>query len=186
MIELKTKRLKLRQWQESDFPLFANINADLEVMAHFPSTMSQTQSNEMAKRIQALISERGWGFWAIEKKKTHEFIGFVGLHEPIMELPFSPCVEIGWRLAKEHWGKGYASEAAKEALKFAFGPLSLAKVYSFTSTSNLKSRAVMERLKMVNTRQNFEHPQIPPGNLLREHVLYEITRERWNRMTRPT
>jgi RimJ/RimL family protein N-acetyltransferase len=179
IIELETERLKLRQWKESDYPSFAKMNADAEVMKYYPSLMNQTESDEMAHNIQGFISERGWGFWAVEEKINKHFIGFVGLHERIEALPFCPCVEIGWRLATEYWGKGYATEAAKAALHFAFGSLALSEVYSFTSLHNLRSRAVMERLNMVNTHQNFEHPKVPVGNPLREHVLYRLTREQW-------
>lgn len=183
VIELETERLNLRQWKDSDYPKFADMNSSPEVMAYYPRTMSKPESDALAYKIQTLISNRGWGFWAVEEKKSNNFIGFVGLHEPTPDLPFSPCVEIGWRLAKDYWGKGYATEAAKAALNFAFGPLNLAKVYSFTSVRNLRSRAVMERLNMINTHRNFEHPKIPPGDPLREHVLYELTRERWRKIT---
>jgi ribosomal-protein-alanine N-acetyltransferase len=134
----------------------------------------------MADKIKSLISKRGWGFWAVEVKNNMQFIGFVGLHEPSRELPFSPCVEIGWRLSKEFWGKGYATEAAKEALKIAFNHLTIMKIYSFTSQSNARSRAVMERLNMVNTNRDFAHPDVPVGSPLRQHVLYELTKEQWN------
>jgi len=180
-IELETHRLKLRQWRKSDFPAFALINGDPVVMEYFPSTLSETESNAMALKIQSLISERGWGFWAVEDKVSKKFIGFVGLHVPLAKLPFSPCVEIGWRLASKFWGKGYATEAASAALNVAFGRLNLVKVYSFAPKGNAKSRAVMERLHMVNTHQNFEHPSIPAGHRLREHVLYELTKTRWER-----
>ncbi len=104
-------------------------------------------------------------------------MGFVGLHEPAYELPITPCVEIGWRLAKEYWGKGYATEAGKASLEIAFKILNLQEVYSFASVSNRQSWAVMERLKMKNTNKNFEHPIIPQNNPLREHVLYKITKQ---------
>lgn len=177
--ELETKRLKLRQWKESDYPIFSEMTSDRDVMRFYPSLMSKSESDEMANKIRGLISEKGWGFWAVEEKENKKFIGFVGLHEPAPELPFSPCVEIGWRLRKESWGKGFATEASKEALKFAFRVLGLSRVYSFASVDNQKSRAVMERLNMENTNQNFEHPSMPVGSPLREHVLYKINRERW-------
>ena len=183
VIELETERLKLRQWKDSDFPIFAEINSDPVVMEYYPSIMNKTESYEMASNLKSLISKRGWGFWAVEETIKKQFIGFVGLHEPIQELPFSPCVEIGWRLSKEFWGKGYATEAAKAAMKIAFQHLNLLKIYSFTSVANLRSRAVMERLNMVNTNQNFEHPKVPVGNPLREHVLYELTKEQWKETT---
>ena len=179
LIELETSRLKLRQWRKQDFPVFAAINADTTVMKYYPNTLSEKESNELANRIQSLISERGWGFWAVEEKNGEEFIGFVGLHIPTAELPCTPCVEIGWRLAKSLWGNGYATEAAKAALNVAFEQLSLSEVYSFTSVGNARSRSVMERIGMVNTGDNFEHPDIPPGHQLREHVLYKLTKEQW-------
>lgn len=178
-IKLETKRLILRQWKESDFPVFAKMNADPAVMEYYPSTLSEEESSIMANKITTLISDQSWGFWAVETKKEKEFIGFVGLHRPGYDLPVTPCVEIGWRLGKKYWGKGYATEAAVESLRFAFEELELNQVYSFTSVSNLKSRSVMERIKMENTGNNFEHPHIPKGNLLREHVLYKITKEQW-------
>jgi RimJ/RimL family protein N-acetyltransferase len=184
IIELETERLRLRQWKEIDYPVFACMNADPVVMEFFPGTMKKSESDELANKIKSLISKRGWGFWAVEEKKNNQFIGFVGLHEPIQELPFSPCVEIGWRLAKEFWGKGYATEAAKEALKLAFEYLNLLRIYSFTAVGNFRSRAVMEKLNMVNTNQNFEHPQVPVGNPLREHVLYMLTKEQWKETAR--
>ena len=179
LVKLETDRLLLRQWKVNDFPLFSSLNADPIVMEYFPSTLSEEESNRIARKIQSLIYERGWGFWATEEKVSRNFIGFVGLHTPEPELPFSPCVEVGWRLAKEYWGKGYATEAAKEALKYAFDKLRLEEVYSFTSVDNSRSRAVMERLRMLNMNQNFEHPKVPKGNALREHVLYKITKTEW-------
>jgi len=179
IIELQTQRLLLRQWQEKDYPLFALINADPTVMQYYPDVLSAEQSNAMASKLEALIAEKGWGFWAVEKTDEKHFIGFVGLHEPTYDLPVTPCVEIGWRLAKEHWGQGYATEAAKQALSVAFEKLDIPEVYSFTSITNLKSRAVMERISMINTGNNFEHPIIPTGHPLREHVLYKLTKHDW-------
>jgi RimJ/RimL family protein N-acetyltransferase len=179
IVELESERLKLRQWIKDDWPDFARLCADPLVMKHFPAILSQNESIKMADAVSALISERGWGFWAVEEKSSGRFIGFVGLHVPQPALPCSPCVEIGWRLAKEYWGKGYATEAGKVALKFAFEELQLAEVVSFTAVENLKSRAVMERLQMLNTHQNFEHPSIPVGHKLREHILFKITRGQW-------
>lgn len=173
---IKTERLLLRQWKESDFEPFAAINADPEVMAFYPSILSTEQSHEMAKLFQGLIEQKGWGFWAVERLSDQAFIGFVGLHEPRYDLPVTPCVEIGWRLSKDAWGKGYATEAAKAALDFAFNELNLKQVYSFTTVSNMRSRSVMEKIGMNNTQENFEHPIIPEGHSLREHVLYKISR----------
>jgi len=179
VVELNTNRLKLRQWQDSDKIAFADLNADPDVMQYYPSILSLEESNELAEKIIDKMNTHGWGFWAVEKKEDKQFIGFVGLNEPTYELPVNPCVEIGWRLAKKHWGHGYATEAAKTCLKFAFETLNLENVFSFTSVSNLPSRRVMERLHMVNTKQNFEHPIIPENHILREHVLYKIDKKAW-------
>jgi len=171
--------LLLRPWREEDFPLFTQLNADPEVMAYFPNTLSATESDAMANRIKSLIEEKGWGFWAVEHVKDKAFMGFVGLNEPTYDLPVNPCIEIGWRLVKKYWGKGYASEAGLAALKVAFETLHLNEVYAFTPVSNLKSRAVMQRLGMINTDKNFEHPMVPENHVLREHVLYKIDKQSW-------
>jgi len=179
IVELGTDRLILRQWKDSDFLPFSEINADPAVMKYYPRTLRKKESNAMADKIRSLISEQSWGFWAVELKKEGTFIGFVGLHKPNYELPVSTCVEVGWRLAKEYWGKGYATEAGKESLRFAFEQLLLKEIYSFASVTNIKSWRVMERLGMVNTDMNFEHPDIPEGHSLRKHVLYKITKSQW-------
>jgi len=178
-MELKTKRLLLRQWQDKDLPEFAGLNADPHVMEYYPNTLDSQQSNEIAEKLKTLISDRGWGLWAVETLSDNKFIGFVGLHEPIYELPVNPCIEIGWRLAREHWGNGYATEAANAAINFGFEKLNLSEIYSFTSLANIKSRNVMERLKMIDQKMNFEHPIIPEASPLREHVLYKLSRDNW-------
>ena len=127
----------------------------------------------MAQKIMGLIDDRGWGFWAVELKKSEDFIGFVGLHKPTYEIPCTPCVEVGWRLAKKYWGYGYASEAAKLSLDFAFNQLMLAEVFSFASVINTNSIAVMERIGMKNQYQNFDHPIVAEVSELLEHVLYK-------------
>jgi RimJ/RimL family protein N-acetyltransferase len=183
MVEIKpieTKRLKLRQWVHGDYQIFAELNADPTVMEYYPSTLTESESNSLAQKIETLLSKRGWGLWAVALKSTNQFIGFVGLHKPELELPFTPCVEIGWRLSKEYWGNGYATEAAQAALKFAFETLCLNEVVSFASLLNKRSLAVMQRLNMIDTQQNFEHPSVPVGSQLREHVLYKITKAQWN------
>jgi RimJ/RimL family protein N-acetyltransferase len=178
--ELETDRLKLRQWRSEDYPLFADMSADLRVMEYFPSPLTFDESYALASKIEGLIAQRGWGLWVVEIKGGDRFAGFVGLHEPLVALPFSPCVEVGWRLGYEFWGQGYATEAANAALKFAFETLGLTEVVSFTATQNLRSQAVMQRLKMHNTGENFDHPNVPIGHPLREHVLYRIGRSEWS------
>lgn len=177
--ELTTERLKLRQWKASDLPIFAQMNADPQVMEYYPGLLSAQESDAMAQRLSSLIDAQYWGLWAVEVISNGEFIGFVGLHRPTVALPVTPCVEVGWRLRREFWGQGYALEAANASLKFAFEELKLQEVFSFTSVTNQRSIAVMARLNMHNLRHNFEHPMIPKNHPLSEHVLYRITAEQW-------
>jgi RimJ/RimL family protein N-acetyltransferase len=179
LIEFETERLRLRQWLPTDREPFSALNADPRVMEFFPAPLDRAASDTMADRCESLIAERGWGFWAAETKDTHEFIGFIGLHIPIPELPFSPCVEIGWRLAFQYWGKGFATEAAHGALRVGFGSLELLEIVSFTSVFNLRSRSVMRRLGMQETSETFEHPNVPVGSPLRQHCLYRLSRMQW-------
>lgn len=173
LIEVETERLRLRQWKCTDREPFAALNADPRVMEFFPSTLTRAESDAMADRCQLLIEERGWGFWAAECKATGEFIGYVGLHVPSAELPFSPCVEVGWRLAFRHWGKGLASEAGKEALRIGFNLLGLRETVSFAAVGNLRSRAVMERLGMRDSG-TFENPHPTEKIGLRTLCLYRL------------
>ncbi|BDT68511.1 acetyltransferase [Comamonadaceae bacterium OS-1] len=175
-ITLETPRLRLRQWLPQDRAPFAALNADPRVMEFFPAVRTRAESDQMADTCQALIQERDWGFWAAELKATQQFIGFVGLHVPSALLPFSPCVEIGWRLATPYWGQGLATEAARASLDFGFHRLGLAEIVSFTAVPNTRSRAVMERLGM-QASGTFEHPQVPEGHALRLHHLYRLARE---------
>ena len=178
--ELDTERLRLRQWRASDLTPFAGMNADPRVMEFFPARLDRTASDALAGRIEAKIAERGWGLWAAERRDTGEFIGFIGLQPPIAQLPCSPCVEVGWRLAQPHWGKGFASEGARGALRFGFEQLGLDEIVSFTVPANKRSRAVMERLGMAQDKAgSFEHPSIAPGNPLRLHCLYRLSQKRW-------
>lgn len=179
LIEFETERLRLRQWIASDREPFARLSADPQVMEFFPNILDRAASDAMVERLEALILDRGWGLWAVELKADKQFIGYVGLHVPKSDLPCSPCVEIGWRLALPHWGKGYATEAARAVLKVGFERLNLPEIVSFTATINRKSRAVMERLGMNLDAETFEHPIVPAGHILREHVLYRLSREEW-------
>lgn len=182
LIEIETPRLRLRQWRDSDLAPFATLNADPRVMEFFPATQSRAESDAAAERIRAGIAERGFGFWAVEVPGVSPFIGFVGLQVTPPHIPVSPCVEIGWRLAAEHWGKGYASEGASAALEVGFGRLELPEIVSFTAAVNHRSRAVMERIGMRHAGETFEHPVITPGSPIRTHVVYRLrstsTRER--------
>lgn len=176
---LETERLRLRQWREADYAPFAALNADAEAMRYFPATLTRAESDAMADRCRDLVATRGWGFCVVERKIDGGFLGFVGLHEPAAALPFSPCVEIGWRLARHAWGSGYATEAARGALDWGFGRLGLEEVVSFTALDNRRSRAVMERLGMHEDALVFEHPTLPPGHPLRPHCLYRLPRTAW-------
>ena len=176
---IATERLILRQWKENDLFPFYKLNSDPEVMEFFPALLSREESDEFASEIRLRIDENGWGLWAVEEKKSKQFIGFVGLNQPRIELPFNPCIEVGWRLSKEYWGKGYAAEAGKKALEYAFDVLAINEVVSFTATINKRSEAVMQRLGLVNAHGNFNHPAIPPHSQLCEHILYKISLEQW-------
>ena len=175
MKELRTARLLLRPWRQSDLAPFAALNADPEVMRYFPSTLSREASDGMAHRCRDLIEQRGWGLWAAQELATGEFVGFIGLHTPAPELPCSPCVEVGWRLLKSRWGMGLATEGAAAALSFAFRTLDLTEVVSFTSVHNLRSEAVMQRLGMKRDELTFAHPSLPHDHWLSEHCLYRVS-----------
>jgi len=177
-VTLKTQRTILRQWQPQDFQYFADLNADKEVMRYFPKCLDRSESDALAERCHTLIEQQGWGFWALELAQTSQLMGFLGLHKPD-NMPFSPCVEIGWRLGKAFWGNGYATEASHEVLKFAFQSLNLKEVVSFTTLENNRSRAVMERLGFTNTHRNFKHPALPSDHKLSEHVLYKLSHHQW-------
>ena len=179
MSRLESDSLRLRQWQAADLPAFAEMGADPVVMEHFPARLDRERSDALALRFKAMIDDRGWGVWALERKAGGEFIGFVGLNIPSDELPFSPCVEIAWRLAQGYWHQGYASEAARVALRFGFVELDLEEIVAFTSLGNLRSQAVMARLGMRRSPENFQHPALPEGHPLREHCLYRIARGDW-------
>ncbi|MGF1696594.1 GNAT family N-acetyltransferase [Vibrio lamellibrachiae] len=178
---METERLILRQWHEEDFQHYAQLNADSRVMKYFPSTLSKQESDDQADRIRGLITERGWGFWAVELKSSGEFIGFVGLHsqDENSGIPNAPFVEIGWRLSSEHWGKGYAPEAARRALEYAFEMLNEASVYAFTTLTNEPSQRVMSKVGMTNVNSDFNHPKLPDGHELERHCLYRMTRAEW-------
>lgn len=175
LIELQTERLCLRQWTRADREPFAVLNADPRVMEYLSGPLTRAASDAMADRCEALLRERGWGFWAAEHRETRELIGFVGLHTPSLALPFAPCVEIGWRLAVPYWGKGLATEAAQAALRAGFETLNLEEIVSFTTLGNVRSRAVMERLGMRPAGM-FEHPHVPHDSPLRMHCLYRLER----------
>jgi ribosomal-protein-alanine N-acetyltransferase len=174
---LETERLILRRWREEDLEWFAAMNADPRVMEFFPACLSRAESDQLARRISAKLTERGWGLYAVESKAGGEFLGFTGLSVPGFEAAFTPCVEIGWRIARAAWGRGIATEAARAAAQFAFSNLQLPELVSFTSEANWRSRRVMEKLGMTHRPEDdFDHPGMPEGHPLRRHVLYRLTR----------
>lgn len=166
---MRTERLLLRQWREEDREPFAALNADPEVMEHFPARLTREQSDAWIDRHSALLAAGEPGLFAVETSGT--FLGFVGLAVPRFESTFTPCVEIGWRLSRSAWGHGYASEAAVAVLEHGFDTLQLTEIVSFTAVGNTRSRAVMERIGMTFVEE-FDHPFLEPGHPLRRHVLY--------------
>lgn len=178
--QLRTRRLLLRRWRDEDRPPFAALNADPVVMEHFPATLSQDESDALVDRIEAGFEQRGWGLWAVEVPGSDAFVGFVGLNPATFDVPFTPAIEIGWRLAREHWGEGYATEGALAALAFGFDSLALDEIVSFTTHANTRSRQVMERLHMQHDpAEDFENPNVPMGDPCRPHVLYRLARDAW-------
>ncbi len=172
---LRAGRVVLRGWRAEDLEPFAALNADPCVMEHHPAPLSRAQSDSMVcDRIATQFAKRGYGLWAVEVPGVAPFIGFVGLQAPNFEAHFTPCVEIGWRLAAQYWGRGYATEAARAALTFGFTEARLDEIVSFTVPANRRSIAVMERLGMTYVGE-FEHPNLQPGHPLRTHVLYKLT-----------
>jgi ribosomal-protein-alanine N-acetyltransferase len=163
----------LRGWREADAAPFAALNADHEVMEHFPAPLTRAESDALIERAQAGLDERGWGLWCLEVDGA--CVGFVGLAVPRFEAHFTPCVEIGWRLARAAWGHGYATAAARLALAHGFDVVGLSEIVSFTATSNLRSQRVMQRLGMTHDpAEDFDHPRLAEGHPLRRHVLYRL------------
>ncbi|WXL27645.1 GNAT family N-acetyltransferase [Ectopseudomonas mendocina] len=179
-MHLETSRLILRLWRKSDLDGFAELNADSQVMRHFPACLTRQQSDALAERCQGYIESQGWGFWAIEEKASGQFVGFTGLHHQPEKFSFSPCTEIGWRLHRRFWGRGYATEAAIVCLDYAFDDLGLLEVVAFTAHSNHRSEAVMRRLGM-SFKQTFLHPDVDPESSLSTHLLYGIEQGQYRR-----
>ena len=181
MITLRTQRLLLRPWRDSDRAPFAALNSDPKVMEHFPRVSTREESEAFADAIIARMTAQGFGLWAVEVPGTSDFIGFIGLN-PADAVLGRPVLEIGWRLAAEHWGRGYATEGARASLAHAFDALGREEIVSFTTTRNQRSRHVMEKLGMIRRPEDdFDHPRVPPTWSGRRHVLYRITADQWRR-----
>lgn len=174
---IRTARLELRHWEERDLAPFAEMNADPAVMKHFPTPLSRRESDALAGRIREHFWDHGFGLWAVELLESERFIGFVGLAHTRFSSHFTPCIDLGWRLARAHWGKGYAQEAARAVSGFGFERLGLREIVAFTVPDNRRSRRVMEGIGMRHDeRGDFEHPHVPKGHPLRRHVLYRLQR----------
>ena len=174
---MRTERLQLRRWTDDDRAPFAALNADPEVMRFFAGTMTRAESDALADRIERHFDEHGYGLWAVSVVGGDPFIGFVGLLWQHLDAPWAPAVEIGWRLARSAWGKGYATEAAIAARDHAFGPAGLTDLVSMTTVTNLPSQAVMQRIGMTrDPADDFLHPKLSPGHPLAPHVLYRLAR----------
>ena len=179
---LRTERLILRPWRPEDLDPFAALNADDRVTVTLAGSMTRAESDALAARIFDSFATRGFGQWAVELSGVAPFIGFIGLSVPSFEAHFTPAVEIGWRLAFDHWGKGYATEGARAVLDFGFTKAGLDEIVSFTAASNTRSRAVMERLGMrCDPKDDFGHERLGRDHPLYRHVLYRLRREDWRR-----
>lgn len=177
---IKSERLLLRQWKEADCEPFAALNADPRVREFFPSTLTREESDALVDLYSKRIEDKGWGFWAVVCPGVADFVGMIGIEEVGYETPFTPAVEIGWRLAHEYWGQGYATEGARAAMDFAFSELGLEELVAFTALPNQRSMQVMERLGMSRKPDDdFDHPAVPEGHPLRRHALYRMQRNDW-------
>jgi RimJ/RimL family protein N-acetyltransferase len=180
--EIRTERLILRSWRADDRGPFADPNSDPQVMEFMPRALSAKESDAFADRIEEHFRQHGFGLYATELRSSGIFIGFVGLHIPAFQTAFTPCVEIGWRLASAYWGQGLAAEGAQAALCYGFQRLGLQEVVSFTVPANLRSRRVMEKLGMKhNPAEDFLHPRLPADHRLSRHVLYRVPRAEWSK-----
>lgn len=173
MVYIETERLVLRDWQKEDLTIFVRMNQDPRVMEYFLKPLTEEESRNFYERIQREIEEYGYGLFAVEVKISGEFIGYIGLHHTTFEADFCPCIEIGWRLCVEAWGKGYATEGAMACLDYAFGSLQVPELYSFTSLPNRRSERVMQKIGMQKIKE-FDHPLVPSGHELLRHLLYRI------------
>jgi len=173
MYIFESERLGFRTWLDRDTEPFFQLNSDPEVMEFFPSLHSYEQTVAYIDRITTFFEENNFGLWAVDEKDSGKFIGFIGLTRATFESPFTPCIEIGWRLAKAFWGKGYATEGAAACLDYGFNTLGLSEINSFTAVTNKRSERVMQKIGMKYIG-NFEHTSLPEGHPLRPHVLYKI------------
>lgn len=171
--DLATARVWLRRWRETDREAFAQLNSDPDVMRHFPALLSRAESDALIAQFNHHFDVYGYGIWAVEIPGVSALAGFVGLKHVAFDAAFTPAIEIGWRMRRDLWGQGYASEAAEAVLAYGFDTLGLDEIISFTTRDNLRSQALMQRIGMVHDPLgDFEHPQLPPHHRQRPHVLY--------------
>ena len=176
-LEIRTDRLLLRRWLPADREPFAAMNADPRVTEHLLGPLSRDESDTLVAWIEDQFEQHGFGLWAVEIRGVAPFAGYIGLAVHRFEARFTPCVEIGWRLAAEHWNHGYATEGARAVLACGFEKLGLKEIVSFTVPANVSSRRVMEKIGMThNPDDDFDHPRLPAGHPLRRHVLYRVMR----------
>lgn len=181
-MEISTKRLRLRSWNDNDYELFAQLNADPLVMKYFFTTLSREESDQMLNRIQAKLDKRGWGLWAVSPLDSSELMGFIGLNDITSPAHLSQYIEVGWRLSPKYWKQGFATEGALACLKYAFETLKLPEIISITAMPNKSSIGVMERIGMHrNPAEDFDHPNLPDDHWLKKHVLYRLTKEEWEK-----
>jgi RimJ/RimL family protein N-acetyltransferase len=176
--EVLTPRLLMRRWRASDRAPFAALNADPEVMRYFPAALDRAESDRTIDRFEQRFDRQGVGLWALEVRASGEFIGFTGLNPMPAGVPGEGGQEVGWRLARSAWHRGYATEAATAALEVGFSGLGLPEIWSLTAVVNHPSEAVMKRLGMVRYAA-CDHPRVAEGHVLRPHVVYRIGRGRW-------
>ncbi len=176
IILFESDRLVFRKWRPEDRKPFSTMNSDPLVMEFFPSILTEDESNVLVDRIEGWMGIRGYGLWAVETKRGNDFIGYIGFNYVTFESNFTPCVEIGWRLRKEEWGKGYATEGARRCLEYGFINLHFEEVYSFTSVKNIRSVNVMKKIGL-NYVGTFLHPKLEHSSLLKEHALYRMKRD---------
>lgn len=174
---IQTERLLLRRWKHEDREPFYRLNSDPRVMEFMPACLTRPESDMLFERINEHFCKHDFGLYGAELRDDESFIGFVGLSVPTFEASFRPCVEIGWRLSAEHWGRGLATEGALAVVKYAFGELGLDEIVSFTVPENIRSRRVMAKIGMTHdASEDFDHPNLSEGHPLRRHVLYRLRR----------
>lgn len=177
---LRTQQLILRRLRPNDIDAFAAMNADPEVMRYFPANLSRAETKALMMRMDRHFERHGFGWWAVEMRGTAVFAGFVGLLVPAFHAHFTPCVEVGWRLVRSAWGRGFATEAGQASIDFAFEHLGIDQIMSMAVADNWRSRRVMERLGMARrVEDDFGHPKLPFDHPLRPHVLYRLSRKAW-------